>query len=43
VFLTDTVRVLVEGSGLRFETTGEHELKGVPGTWSLFRMAGGGS
>lgn len=40
VFLTDTVRVLVEGSGLRFEAAGEHPLKGVPGTWSLFRLEG---
>jgi class 3 adenylate cyclase len=40
VFLTDTVRVLVEGSGLRFEAAGEHALKGVPGIWSLFRLQG---
>lgn len=40
VFATDTVRVLVDGSGLRFEPAGEHALKGVPGSWSLFRLAG---
>ena len=26
---------LVVGSELAFEARGEHELKGVPGTWSL--------
>jgi class 3 adenylate cyclase len=40
VFLTDTVRVLVEGAGMRFESAGEHVLKGVPGSWPLFRMEG---
>ncbi|GGI48058.1 class 3 adenylate cyclase [Agromyces flavus] len=39
VFVTDTVRVLVDGSGLRFESVGSHRLKGVPGAWHLFRMA----
>jgi class 3 adenylate cyclase len=29
---------LVAGSGLRFEDRGEHELKGVPGTWRLFSV-----
>lgn len=41
VFATDTVRVLVEGSGLAFDSVGDHELKGVPGTWGLFRLADG--
>jgi class 3 adenylate cyclase len=27
---------LVAGSGLAFEDRGEHELKGVPGTWNLY-------
>ncbi|WP_438856458.1 adenylate/guanylate cyclase domain-containing protein [Agromyces sp. M3QZ16-3] len=40
VLVTDTVRVLVEGSGLAFETAGAHSLKGVPGVWELFRLAG---
>jgi hypothetical protein len=26
------------GSGLEFEDQGEHELKGVPGTWHLFAL-----
>jgi class 3 adenylate cyclase len=37
VLVSSTLRDLVAGSGLRFEQAGEHELKGVPGTWSLFR------
>ena len=43
VFATDTVRVLVDGSGVRFEPAGEHELKGVPGGWSLYRLEAVGS
>jgi len=35
VLVTGTVRDLVAGSGLAFEERGEHELKGVPGTWNL--------
>jgi hypothetical protein len=27
------------GSGIAFEDRGEHELKGVPGTWRLFAVA----
>jgi hypothetical protein len=27
---------LVAGSDIQFEERGEHELKGVPGRWSLF-------
>ncbi|GAA1060266.1 adenylate/guanylate cyclase domain-containing protein [Agromyces bracchium] len=38
VLVTDTVRVLVEGSGLAFQTAGEHALRGVPGAWTLFRL-----
>jgi hypothetical protein len=29
---------LVVGSGLAFDDRGSHELKGVPGTWSLFAV-----
>ncbi|MGH9028429.1 MAG: adenylate/guanylate cyclase domain-containing protein [Acidimicrobiales bacterium] len=36
VMVSSTVKDLVAGSGLRFEGRGEHELKGVPGTWRLF-------
>ena len=34
-----TVRDLVAGSGLRFETTGSHRLKGVPDEWQLYGVA----
>ena len=27
------------GSGMRFSSAGEHELKGVPGSWELFTVA----
>jgi hypothetical protein len=27
---------LVAGSGVSFDDRGEHELKGVPGSWRLF-------
>lgn len=33
---------LVAGSGLLLEDTGEHELKGVPDRWRLYRVATGG-
>jgi hypothetical protein len=29
---------LVAGSGLAFGDRGEHELKGVPGTWQLLTV-----
>ena len=38
VWASSTVRDLVVGSGLTFEDVGEHELKGVPGTWRLSRV-----
>jgi hypothetical protein len=31
---------LVAGSGIEFEDRGEHELKGVPGMWRLYAVAG---
>ena len=31
---------LVAGSGLAFEDAGEHELKGVPDRWRLYRVTG---
>jgi class 3 adenylate cyclase len=40
VFVSSTVKDLVAGSGLDFEDRGEHELKGVPGTWRVFAVAG---
>jgi class 3 adenylate cyclase len=36
VLVSSTVKDLVAGSGFAFEDRGEHELKGVPGTWHLF-------
>jgi hypothetical protein len=30
--------MLVAGSGFEFDDRGEHELKGVPGTWQLFAV-----
>ena len=37
VLVSSTVKDLAEGSGLLFEDAGEHDLKGVPGRWHLFR------
>jgi class 3 adenylate cyclase len=36
VLVSRTVRDLVAGSGLIFSDRGEHQLKGVPGSWQLF-------
>ena len=41
VLVSQTVKDLVAGSGLAFEDAGEHELKGVPERWRLYRVAGG--
>ncbi len=41
VLVSQTVKDLVAGSGLRFEEAGEHHLKGVEGTWRLFRVVDG--
>jgi class 3 adenylate cyclase len=38
VLVSSPVKDLTAGSGLRFEDAGEHELKGVPGPWRLFRV-----
>ncbi|MGZ8582630.1 MAG: alpha/beta fold hydrolase [Actinomycetota bacterium] len=40
VFVSQTVKDLVAGSGLAFEDAGEHELKGVPDRWRLYRVMG---
>ena len=37
VLVSSTVKDLVAGAGLTFEDAGEHELKGVPDTWHLYR------
>jgi class 3 adenylate cyclase len=39
VLVSSTLRDLVIGSGLEFETRGMHKLKGVPGEWQLFAVA----
>ena len=36
VLVSSTVRDLVAGSGLAFESRGEQQLKGVPDTWHLY-------
>lgn len=38
VVVSSTVHDLVFGSGLSFRDHGLHELKGVPGTWQLYRV-----
>ena len=38
VFVSETVKHLVAGSGLSFQDAGEHELKGVPDGWRLYRV-----
>jgi class 3 adenylate cyclase len=41
VMVSQTVKDLVAGSGLTFEDSGEHELKGVPDRWHLYRVVSG--
>ena len=38
VLVSGTLNDLVVGSGISFEDRGTHELKGVPGSWRLFRV-----
>jgi class 3 adenylate cyclase len=38
VLASGTVKDLVVGSGIEFSDRGEHELKGVPGSWKLFAV-----
>ena len=38
VLVSSTVKELVAGSGLAFEDVGEHELKGVPDRWRLYKV-----
>jgi class 3 adenylate cyclase len=40
VLVSHTSTGVVPGSGIEFADRGEHELKGVPGTWRLFSVAG---
>jgi class 3 adenylate cyclase len=41
VWTSSTVKDLTIGSGLVFEDVGEHELKGVPDRWHLYRVVEG--
>lgn len=40
VLVSGTVKDLVVGSGIEFADRGEHQLRGVPGTWKLFAVEG---
>jgi class 3 adenylate cyclase len=40
VFVSRTVTDLVAGSGIQFEDQGEHNLKGIAGTWHLYSVVG---
>ncbi len=42
VLVSRTVHDLVGGSGLTFNSRGEHELKGIPGSWELFAVTHAG-
>jgi hypothetical protein len=39
--VSQTVKDLVAGSGLAFDDRGEHDLKGVPGSWRLYSVEAG--
>jgi class 3 adenylate cyclase/pimeloyl-ACP methyl ester carboxylesterase len=41
VLVSSTVKDLVAGSGFSFDERGDHDLKGVPGTWRLYAFAPG--
>jgi class 3 adenylate cyclase len=38
ILVSSTVRDLTAGSGLVFQDTGEHTLKGIPDPWRLYRV-----
>jgi class 3 adenylate cyclase len=40
VLASDAVEGAVVGSGIKFTDRGEHDLKGVPGSWRLFSVGG---
>jgi class 3 adenylate cyclase len=40
VLVSSTVKDLVAGSSVQFADRGEHDLKGVPGSWRLFAVEG---
>ena len=39
IYISQTVRDLIAGSGLALDDRGENELKGVPGTWRVYAVA----
>jgi class 3 adenylate cyclase len=39
VVVSSTVKDLVAGSEIQFDDRGEHELKGVPGSWRLYSVS----
>ena len=39
VLVSRTVKDLTAGSGFAFEDAGEHQLKGVPDGWRIYRVA----
>jgi class 3 adenylate cyclase/pimeloyl-ACP methyl ester carboxylesterase len=41
VLVSQTVKDLVAGSGVAFESAGDHELKGVPDRWRVYRVVDG--
>jgi class 3 adenylate cyclase len=41
VLASRTVVDLIVGSGVEFEDRGDHELKGVPGSWRVYALAAG--
>jgi class 3 adenylate cyclase len=38
VLVSGTLKELVTGSDIGFDERGEHELRGVPGTWRLYAV-----
>ena len=40
VLVSSTVKDLAAGSGLVFQDAGEHELKGAPDRWHMYRVMG---
>jgi class 3 adenylate cyclase len=38
VLVSSMVHDLVVGSGIEFQTRGDHELKGLPDKWDLFAL-----
>jgi class 3 adenylate cyclase len=38
ILVSGSVRDISAGSGLSFEDRGEHDLKGVPGSWRVYAV-----